>query len=334
LLRDEFDDWIQGAAVPLTGEFASGAHRGKFNPVDGQLYVSGMAGWGTYTTDDGCFHRVRYTGDRAPLPVGFHVHENGILISFSQNLERDAVEDPQVHFAQAWNYRYSGAYGSPEYSARQLGLRGHDVLTIKSAAVLQDGRRLFLEIPELQPVNQLHLLVRSSSKSEHDLFVTIHRMDEPFDGFAGYDRRDKIVLPHPMLADLSRPMVTKRNPHAKAIQDARPITISAAKNLSYDKTELRVRAGEPLRLTFNNPDAVPHNWALAKPGTLKTVGEQCNQLIADPDAAAGHYIPATDDVLVYTDIVEPYANFTIYFRAPQRRADILTFAPSLGTGWS
>ena len=29
LLRDEFDDWIQGAAVPLTGEFASGATSGQ-----------------------------------------------------------------------------------------------------------------------------------------------------------------------------------------------------------------------------------------------------------------------------------------------------------------
>ena len=34
----------------------------RFNPRDGQLYVSGMAGWGTYTPDDGCFQRVRYTG--------------------------------------------------------------------------------------------------------------------------------------------------------------------------------------------------------------------------------------------------------------------------------
>jgi putative heme-binding domain-containing protein len=317
LLRDEFDDWIQGAAVPLTGEFASGAHRAKFNPVDGQLYVSGLAGWGTYTTDDGCFHRVRYTAQRAQLPVGFHVHENGLHVSFSEPVDREVVENPNAHFAQAWNYRYSGAYGSPEYSARQLGLRGHDVLTIESATVLPDGRSVFLEIPELQPVNQLHLLVKSLPETEHDLFMTVHRMDKPFEGFPGYKQHDKIVLPHPMLADLSRPMITKRNPHTKAIQDARPITIAAARNLMYDQTVLRVQAGEPLRLTFNNPDVVPHNWSLAKPGTLKQVGEQCNKLIADPDAAAHHYIPKTDDVLVYTDIVEPYAKFTIYFRAPE-----------------
>ncbi len=59
LLRDEVDGQPQGAIVPLVGDFRSGSHRGNFNPKDGQFYVSGMAGWGSYTPDDGCFHRVR-----------------------------------------------------------------------------------------------------------------------------------------------------------------------------------------------------------------------------------------------------------------------------------
>lgn len=315
LLRDEFDGWIQGAAVPLTGEFASGAHRGKFNPVDGQLYVSGMAGWGSYTTDDGCFHRVRYTGQNPQLPVGFHVHENGIRVSFSRSLD-PVAEVPRSHFAQAWNYRYSGAYGSPEYSARQLGLRGHDVMEITSATVSDDRKSLFLQIPDLQPVNQLHLLVRCSSEIEHEMFITVNRLDAPYKDFPGYAQRDKVILPHPMLVDLSRPMTSVRNPHTKAIEDARSITIAAAKNLTFDVTELRARVGEPLRLTFKNPDAVPHNWALLKPGTLKEVGEQVNKLISDPDAAARQYVPKTDNVLAYTNVVEPYSMYTIYFRAP------------------
>ena len=71
-------------------------------------------------------------------------------------------------------------------------------------------------------------------------------------------------------------------------------------------------------MTFNNPDAVPHNWALLEPGALHEVGEQTNKLISDPDAAANHYIPKSDKVLVYTDVVEPYSSFTIYFNAPQK----------------
>ena len=318
LLRDESKGWIQGAVVPLAGEFQSGAHRGRFNPKDGQLYVTGMAGWGTYTSEDGCFQRVRCTDTETQLPVGFHIHENGIRVDFAQPIDGSTAKVASNHFAQAWNYRYSGAYGSAEYSSRQLGLRGHDVLPVESATVLADGKSLFLEIRELQPVNQLHLLVKTDETHEFDLFMTVHQMDEPFRDFAEFRPRDKVILPHPILADLSRPIIKKRNPHNKAIQDAEPITISAAKNLMYDKQEIRVRAGQPVRLTMKNPDAVPHNWALLQPGTLKKVGELCNRMIANPEAAALQYIPQSSDVLAYTDVVEPYASHTIYFLAPDQ----------------
>src|SRR4029077_16189164 len=55
VLREQVDGQPQGALVPLAGDFLSGAHRGKFHPGDGQLYVSGMGGWGTYTPKDGSF---------------------------------------------------------------------------------------------------------------------------------------------------------------------------------------------------------------------------------------------------------------------------------------
>ncbi len=77
-----------------------------------------------------------------------------------------------------------------------------------------------------------------------------------------------------------------------------------------------MHAGEAIKLTFSNPDVVPHNWALARPGTLEKVGDLVNKIIAEPDAAARHYIPRSDDILVYMDIVNPGSDFTISFRAP------------------
>ena len=82
---------------------------------------------------------------------------------------------------------------------------------------------------------------------------------------------------------------------------------------------LRVRAGEAIRLTFTNPDVVPHNWVLVRPGMLRTVGEMANRLIADPDAVARNYVPKANEVLVYTDVVPPQGTTTIHFRAPGER---------------
>ena len=203
LLRDEVRGQPQGAIVPMPGDFASGAHRGRFHPRDGQLYVTGMSGWGTYTAEDGSFERVRYTGQPVQLLSAFHVHQNGIRLSFTAPVDSNTAGQSDKQFAQAWNYRYSGAYGSAEYGASHFGTVGHDRLMVAGSHVLEDGRSIFLEIPDLQPVNQLHLRLQVNDGRPIDVFATVHAMDEPFTGFAGYQPAEKIIAAHPILADLT-----------------------------------------------------------------------------------------------------------------------------------
>jgi azurin len=320
VLRDEVAGQPQGAVVPLLGEFVSGAHRGRFSPKDGQLYITGMGGWGTYTPFDGCFQRVRRTSEVIQLPSGFHVHENGILVKFTQPVDREMARQTASHFAQSWNYRYSSGYGSPEFSPRHPGTKGHDPWTISAAHVLADGRSIFLELPDLQPVNQLHLHLRVNPGAAHDLFVTVHKLDGPFRDFPGYTAKPKVIAAHPILADLALATAKKApNPWGKPIPGARTIVIEAGKNLTFATRAVTVKPGEAIRLTLSNPDVVPHNWVLIKPGTVQRVGDLANKLVADPEAAVRHYVPVSRDVLAYTDIVQPYARATIYIRAPMER---------------
>ncbi len=316
LLRDEVRGQLQGAVMPMPGQFLSGVHRGKFSPVDGQLYVSGMAGWGSYTTDRGCFQRVRYTGQRVQAPVGFHLHENGVVVRFASPLDRAFCENAKEHFAQSWNYRYSSAYGSAEYSALHYGMRGHDQLRVASAHVLPDGRSLFLELPDLQLCNQLHLQVASASSERFDLFATCNALDAPLDSVPGVKSERRQLAAHPLEADMN--MATKRlpNPWRKSIAGARKLTLEAGKNLSYSTRELRAKAGEAIALTLVNPDVVPTNWALIQPGTLSVVGAEANKLVADPEGMVRQYVPQTSDVICYTDVVDPLDQATIYFKAP------------------
>ena len=317
LLRDEVAGRPQGAVVPIAGEFRSGAHRARINPKDGGLYVAGMAGWGTYTTDDGSFERVRYVGGPTRLPVSWKPHENGVMLRFSDPIDPAVAERAGSHFVQAWNYRYSDAYGSPELSPSHPSLPGHDALAIRSAHVLPDGHSLFLELPDLQPVNTLHLHVRPDSGAPVDIYATVHALADPFVDFPGYVPSSKVIAAHPILADMLA--LTERpepNPWRESLPGERPLRIEADKNLTYSLKTLTVRAGEPIRLTFANPDVVPHNWVLARVGSLARVGDLANKLIAEPGAALRQYVPRSEDVLAYTDVVDPGAEFAISFRAP------------------
>jgi len=175
-----------------------------------------------------------------------------------------------------------------------------------------------LEIPEIQPVNQLHLRVQTKEGEFRDLFATVHKLDRPFTDFEGYRSVRKEIAKHPILTDMA--MATKQipNPYQTKIEGARKIKIATGNNLTYKTHQFRVKAGESIELTLSNPDVVPHNWALIQPGTLEKVGGICNRLISDPDAVVRHYIPETSDVLAYTNVVLPKENFTIHFLAPKQ----------------
>ena len=168
----------------------------------------------------------------------------------------------------------------------------------------------------MQLCNQLHVQVATSPDNRRDLFATCNALDAPRADVKGNSNQPKQRARHPLDTDMQ--MATRRiaNPWSTALPSARPLRIEAGKNLSFSTRELRVRAGEPIALTLVNPDVVPHNWALTKPGKLQVVGEAANRLVADPEAVIRQYVPQTSDVICYTDIVESQEQATIYFAAP------------------
>src|SRR5205085_2534733 len=101
-----------------------------------------------------------------------------------------------------------------------------------------------LEIPDLQPVNQLHLHIGVENGQACDLFATVHRLGPPFTGFPGYRSQPKVIAAHPILADMASSIPRAPNPWRKSIKGARSIAIAAGKNLSFDQRSLTVRAGE------------------------------------------------------------------------------------------
>ncbi len=316
ILRDRVGNQWQGAAVPLPGEYRSGIHRARVRPKDGWLYMTGMHGWGTYTPDPGCFDRLRYTGDPVQLPIAFHIHADGVAIAFAERVSTDTVRNAENHFAQCWNYRYSPGYGSKEYSVLHPGAIGHDVLDIRSVTISDDRKSIFLEIPDIQRCSQLHLALQTGGLYPIELFATVHELDEPY--LPQYREMQWLQTksPHPMQRDLD--LLTRKipNPWQKPQEGARAIEIEARDNLQFSTRRLEVKPGERVALKFKNPDVVPHNWALIQPGTLESVGDMANKLIGNPDAYLQQYVPQSDSVICYTDIVEPGSEFTIYFVAP------------------
>jgi len=308
VMRQNVKGRWQAAAVKISGNFDSGPQAARFNPNDGHLYVNGMQGWGSYTPKDGCFQRVRFTGGENPVPVGCEARDNGVLIRFNQPVQ-DA--DTATCFAQCWNYQYGPQYGSPEYSVKYADTPGHDPLEVRSVQKLDGGKTLFLEIPQIVTASQIHVRVSTG----HDIFLTAHALAEAFTDFPGYTKIAKTN--HAAQIGITAPTPSKPNPWAKG-EPGREIVIDAALGLQFVQKELTAKPGEKLTLVFKNPDVVPHNWLLAKPGSLEKLGVLCNLMITDPKGLEKHYVPDSPDVLFYTDMTNPNGSFTIHFTAPDQ----------------
>jgi type 1 glutamine amidotransferase len=180
LMTEVIDGQWQGGAVRLPVEFLSGPITGSFNPRDGHLYVCGLTGWQTAAQADGSLQRVRFTGKPAATPLELSVREDGIRIVFSESLDRAAAGDPARYVVERWNYRWTGEYGSKDYSVADPSREGRDSMDVESARLSGDGREVFLKIADLKPVMQMKIAMSLRSADgapvERTIHHTIHKL--------------------------------------------------------------------------------------------------------------------------------------------------------------
>jgi hypothetical protein len=180
LLRDVVDGTPQAALLPQAGLFDSGACRIAVQPLDGQLFVAGLDGWGDYAVADGCLHRVRHTGKTTTQVTGWRAHRNGIRLDFNGELAAGSITSASC-FVQQWNYRDTAeTYGSPEFSVRHPERIGHDRLPVAAVRLLEGGRSMLLEIPDLLPAMCTQVRATFTDAAgrpvEVDFYATLQRL--------------------------------------------------------------------------------------------------------------------------------------------------------------
>ena len=100
-----------------------------------------------------------------------------------------------------------------------------------------------------------------------------------------------------------------------ALGDA--LIVQAVPNqMQFAPKELRVKAGAKVRLIFENPDLMLHNFVLLSPGAEEEVGTLADKLAAQPDGPAKGYLPESNKILHATPLVQPKQKAELAFTAP------------------
>ena len=84
--------------------------------------------------------------------------------------------------------------------------------------------------------------------------------------------------------------------------------------MMYDVTQLAVKPGKKVKLTFANPDFMPHNIMLVKPGKADEIGQMAIALGAKGFDV--HYVPDSPDILWASKLVDHGKEQVIDFTAP------------------
>jgi hypothetical protein len=156
LSKEDVGDVPQGGLIDLKVNFTSGVFTGRFNPSDGHLYLAGLRGWQNAAKDDGCLQRVRYTGKPIVAPLDVKVRKEGLVIAFSQPLDKRAAENVANYRLAEWNYLWREEYGSKRYSVKNPKMEGQDDVPVTGARLL-DEKTVLLTLANLHPVMQMQI---------------------------------------------------------------------------------------------------------------------------------------------------------------------------------
>ncbi len=142
---------------------------------------------------------------------------------------------------------------------------------------------------------------------------------------------EEFAAKYPALANFAK----RWDKHAKLVgaiksQNARDPIFDQQKNLKtieiscvperimFTKTKFTVKAGQPVKIIFTNPDATQHNLVIVEPGALEEVGMAGNEMAKDPGGLAKGFIPENDKILHHTKLIDPDSGEVLRFKAPEK----------------
>jgi len=157
---------VQGGMIELPiPAFPTGVMRGRFSPLDGQLYLCGMFAWAGNATQPGGLYRLRMINNDVRLPLELHAKNSSLELVFSSEIDPVSMIPGNVS-VRTWSLKRTANYGSPHVNER--------VLPIDSLSLSSDGRRVTIRLRELQPTWCMEVKYSFRDKDGASVKGTIH----------------------------------------------------------------------------------------------------------------------------------------------------------------
>ncbi len=168
VFMEKIDGNYQGAVFRFTQGLEGATHRIVRGP-DNAFYVGMIGNPGNWGQEDKLWYglqRMKFNGNSAFEMLAVRAKSNGLDIEFTEPLRPGDGWNPAQFAVQQWYYQPTFNYGGPKM--------GEAALTVRSATVSQDRKRVFLEIPDIKTGYVVHVQLKNIpiSAMGHEIWTT------------------------------------------------------------------------------------------------------------------------------------------------------------------
>lgn len=318
----------QGVVFPFRQGFSSGILRMVWGNDASMLVGMTSRGWSSIGKELFSLQRVVWTG-KMPFEIKtIKATPDGFEIEFTEPVDKILASDPASYKIKGFNYKYHSDYGSPVINNKDCPVLG--------IVVSEDGLKARLAVDGLR-LGYIHeitaegVVSTEGKKLLHNVgYYTLNNLPEGeklkitkssvhnHNIMAG----SKPALKNNKEDKPSTPKTTGKRIVVKPVgwgDVDYTINMGTRPGLKFNPEQFQVRVGSKVKVVFNNNDDMLHNFVVVLPGTAIEVGEMAMKL--GLEGQEKNYIPETDKVLYYTNLLQPNSSETIYFTAPEKPGD-------------
>lgn len=324
----------QGMVFPFREGFSSGILRMNWGSDGSMLVGMTSRGWSSTGKEEYGLQRLTWSGIMPFEVQTVKAQPDGFELEFTMPVDENTARNAGSYKLSTFTYKYHHIYGSPVINQSPR--------SIKAIVISPDHKRVRLVLDSLKE-GYIHEIRTEGIRSESGNTPLLHNY--------GYYTLNKIpdgekivataenkptgnmqtantgqAMEHHHMENMSatKGKITGSTAIAKHITKQpvswkngpdKTILLGTKPGLKFDITNLTLKAGTKVKLTFANTDDMLHNFVLTAPGSGNLVGEMAMKMGLDGEKYA--FVPNSTKVIAHTILLQPGNSDTIYFTVPK-----------------
>jgi azurin len=300
----------QGVCFPFREGFSSGLLRFVWGQGDDKGLYAGMTnrGWSSTGREPFGIERLEWTGKTPFEMKEIHSKPDGFEIIFTQAIDKKIAENLDLYQITDFTYQYHHLYGSPPIKQEKR--------MVHQVEISEDGLSVRIYLDKLREgfvyeIKTEGIKNKTGENLLHNFaYYTLNQIPEGAKKNHSHhsDNQGKSVK-----TVQSKKRITQI-PQDWTKGAEQTIILKTLPGLKFDKTEITIKAGAKVKLTFNNPDDMLHNLLIVKGGSIDQVAKAAQGLGLSGYEKA--YVPDLEVVIYHTTLLQPNSADVIYFIAP------------------